>query len=89
MQIIFTYDNNIQQKILTTVKTATPKEFKFFLVHEIKCIQCNSIHIGQTCRFLYTRMLERMQDRLKIIMLIVLLLYNMHINLNTVLTSKK
>ena len=32
---------------------------KYNVVYEIKCIQCNSIYIGQTCRFLHTRMLEQ------------------------------
>ena len=58
IQIIFTYDNTIQQKILMFVKTPTPKKLKYNVVYEIKCIQCNSIYIGKTCRFLHTRMLE-------------------------------
>ena len=58
LQISFIYDNTIQQKILTLVKTPTPKKLKYNVVYEIKCIQCNSIYIGQTCRFLHTRMLE-------------------------------
>ena len=58
MQIIFIYDNTIQQKILTSVKISTPKKLKYNVVYEIKCIQCNSIYIGQACRFLHTRILE-------------------------------
>ena len=45
LQIIFIYDNTIQQKILTSVKTPTPKKLKYNVVYEIKCIQCNSIYI--------------------------------------------
>ena len=58
LQIIFTYDNTIQQKILMSVKTPTRKKLKYNVVYEIKCIQCNSIYIGQTCRSLHTRMLK-------------------------------
>ena len=52
LQIILTYDNTIQQKILTSVKTPTPKKLKYNVVYEIICIQCNNMYIGQTCRFL-------------------------------------
>ena len=41
-----------------SVKTATPKKLNYNFVYEIKCIQCNSIYIGQTGQFLHTRMLE-------------------------------
>ena len=41
-----------------SVKTPTPKKLKYNVGYEIKCIQCNSTYIGQTCRFLHTRMLE-------------------------------
>ena len=58
LQIIFTYDNTIQQKNLMSVKIPTPKKLKYNVVYVIKCIQCNSIYIRQTCRFLHTRMLE-------------------------------
>ena len=57
-QIIFTYDNTIQQKILKSVKAPTSNKFKYNVVYEVKCIQCNSLYIGQTCRCLHTRMLE-------------------------------
>ena len=56
LQIIFTCDNTIQEKILKSVKTPTPNKFKYNVVYEVKCIQCNSLYIGQTCRFLDTRM---------------------------------
>ena len=49
LKIIFTYHNTIQQKILTSVKTPTPKKFKYNIVYEVKCIQCNSLYFGQTC----------------------------------------
>ena len=58
LQIIFTYDNTIQQKILRSVKTPTPNKFKYNIFYGVKCIQCNSLYIGQTCRFLHTRVLE-------------------------------
>ena len=58
MKIIFTYDKTIQQKMVISVKTPTQQKLKYNVVYEIKCIQCNSIYIGQTCRFLHTRMLE-------------------------------
>ena len=38
LQIIFTYDNIIQQKILKSVKTPTPTKFKYNVVYKIKCI---------------------------------------------------
>ena len=44
--------------MLMLVKTTTPKKSKYIVVYGIKCIQCNSIYIGKTCRFLHTRMLE-------------------------------
>ena len=58
LQIIFNYDNTIRQKILKSIKTPTPTKFKYNVVYKIECIQCNSLYIGQTCRFLHNRMLE-------------------------------
>ena len=36
----------------------TQKKFKYNIIYEINCIQCNKKYIGQTCRFLHTRLLE-------------------------------
>ena len=88
LQIIFTYDNTIQQKILKSVKTPTATKFKYNVVYKIKCIQCNSLYIGQTCRFLHTRMLN-FSRLIKITTVIVLHLHNTLINLNIILTLKK
>ena len=45
-------------KCINSSSLKSPTKFKYNVLYEIKCIQCNSLYIGQTCIFLHTRMLE-------------------------------
>ena len=58
LQIIFTIENSFQKKLFPTLKDRTQKKFKYNVIYEINCIQCNKKYIGQTCRFLHNRLLE-------------------------------
>ena len=58
LQIIFTIENSFQTKLFATLKDRTQKKFKYNVICEINCIQCNKKYIGQTCRFLHNRLLE-------------------------------
>ena len=58
LQIIFNIENTFQTKIFPTPKDRIQKKFKYNVIYEINCIQCNKKYIGQTCRFLHNRLLE-------------------------------
>ena len=58
IQIIFTIENTFQKIIFPTLKDKTQTKFKYNIIYEINCIQCNKKYIGQTCRFLHNRLLE-------------------------------
>ena len=47
-----------KKKILATLKDKTQTKFKYNIIYEINCIQCNKKYIGQTCLFLHNRLLE-------------------------------
>ena len=55
---IFTIENTFQKKMFPTLKDRTQKKFKYNVIYEIHCIQCDKKYIEQTCRFLHNRLLE-------------------------------
>ena len=66
IQIIFTIENTFQKKMFPTLKDKTLTKFKYNIIYEINCIQCNKKYIGQTCRFLHNRLLEHTRSIKKI-----------------------
>ena len=58
LQIIFIIENTLQKNFFSTRKDKIQRKFKYNIIYEINCIQCNKKYIGQTCRFLHNRLLE-------------------------------
>ena len=52
------YRKYFPKKNFPTPKDRTQKKFKYNVIYEINCIQCNKKYIGQTCRFLNKRLFE-------------------------------
>ena len=48
----------MQKKFFPTIKDKTQTKFKFNIIYEINCIQCDKKYIGQTSRYLHNRFLE-------------------------------
>ena len=87
LQIIFTIENSFQKKLFPTLKDRTQKKFKYNVIYDINCIQCNKKYIGQTCRFLHNRLLLNMLDQLKT-KIIKLHLQNVLLPINILSISK-
>ena len=54
MTIAFKNENTIKNTF-SKLKTKTPKDFESNVVYKIPCSQCNGVYIGQTGRYLKTR----------------------------------
>ena len=48
----------LYKNIFPTLKDKTQTKFKYNIIYEINCIQCNKKYIGQTYCFLHNRLLE-------------------------------
>ena len=65
LQIIFTIENTFQKKCFLHFKIESKKKFKYNVIYEINCIQCNKKYIGQTCQFLHNSLFKKIKPHLQ------------------------
>lgn len=55
-------NENTLRKLFTKQKTPTPKEMQSNVIYKIPCLECDGVYIGQTKRYLKTRISEHIRS---------------------------